>query len=142
MFALVICWKLIEKTIGFGFVINLWRLNKLKKNGWIVLKIHTVSGRPVYRIVKDDKLIYYDWIENGEIKRKLVISLRESFLRSWFNNLRFNRYNIFNFFFITLFIFIYHVLCEFLNKLPERIPFRFSFLFYLFSRNYIFSCRD
>ncbi len=74
IFAALASWKLVEKTIGFGFVINLWRLNRLKRSGWIVLKIHTVSGRPVYRIVKDDKLIYYDWMENGDLKRKLVIS--------------------------------------------------------------------
>lgn len=73
MFA-VICVSLIMRTVGFRFAILLNRLNRLKKKGFLLLKIFKINGRPEYRLVQGDDIILYDVKENGITRIKLVIN--------------------------------------------------------------------
>lgn len=64
----------INKTVGFKFLTMLVKLNKLKKKGYILLRVHTINGRPQYKIVKDSTIINYQFRENNNDTTKILLN--------------------------------------------------------------------
>lgn len=73
LFIGAICLNLIKKTVGLNFAIKLFKLNKLKKKGYGLLKEFTLAGRPQYHIVKFSEIIKFKTKQNGEDKQGLIL---------------------------------------------------------------------
>jgi len=58
----------VMKTVGFGLIRQIMWVAKNKKKGYLMLKIHTVSGRPKREIVKGGRWLTYQFEESG-VKR-------------------------------------------------------------------------
>lgn len=60
-----VMFKVVSSSVGWDFVRKIMAVKKNKGKGYLLLKIHTVSGRPNYEIAKGGKWITYQFDENG-----------------------------------------------------------------------------
>lgn len=61
----ILLFRVVQKTIGWDFVRKVMYVSKNKAKGYVMLKVHTVSGRPKYEIAKGGKWVTYEFKESG-----------------------------------------------------------------------------
>lgn len=62
---LIIMFRVVQISVGWSFVRKILWVSKNKVKGYIMLKVHTVSGRPKYEVAKGGRWITYQFEENG-----------------------------------------------------------------------------
>lgn len=66
-------YKMINATIGFKFLVTLYKARKMKNKGYGLFKEFSLAGKPIYHLVKYDDIIRYKTKVNGQDKNGMAL---------------------------------------------------------------------